>query len=212
MPCTELPPDQQRAVDGAIVEGTLLEAIRLYRSATQASLAEANGYVHARASLLVLPVRSAPPPSAPSDVWEAPSAFTIAQPVARRSNVGWLIAGLSLAVVGIVAAFVVLIVSTRFFGIFSIVRESYYRSVVERVTSDEAFRAELGRPISIDDGGVWCSTIEDSSTIHRATCEMPASGPKGDGSIHVQLVDLPDSGLDLTAWLHVGDRTIPMHS
>jgi hypothetical protein len=104
-------------------------------------------------------------------------------------------------------ALAVLLVKTRLFGAFSIVREPYYRTVVAQIVSDPKFRAKLGTPIEVDDGGVWCNYIKDSPVMSQANCDIPARGPRAAGDVHAQIVSTPGA-LDVGLWLHVGTSTI----
>jgi hypothetical protein len=110
-----------------------------------------------------------------------------------------------------VGALAVLLVKTRLFGAFSIVREPYYRTVVTQIVSDPKFQAKLGKPIEVDDAGVWCNYIKDSPVMNQANCDIPAKGPRATGDVHAQVVSTPGS-LDVGLWLHVGTATIESSS
>jgi hypothetical protein len=195
-------PEQQRGIDQAIIDGKLIDAIRLYRSVSGASLVDAKAYVEARAASLDPGTAAAWGASPPA------RAMTFDAPNRAGLRLGALGCGLGIVViVALVAGIVWLLVTTRLFGMFSIVREPYYHALTQRIISDERFRSELGTPIRVDDGGVWCNYIEDTPTMQQANCDVPVRGPRGAGSVHVQVVNHPGS-LDADLWLHVGDRTI----
>jgi hypothetical protein len=90
----------------------------------------------------------------------------------------------------------------------TITNEPYYPDVVREIENDPKFKGALGAPIVVDDGNVLCNQIKDDSIQHMASCNMPVHGPKGTGSVHVQIVDSA-TALDLGAWLSIGGRTIP---
>lgn len=112
-----------------------------------------------------------------------------------------------LSIVGL-AAVVWFAVYTHFFGAFSIVHEPYYREVVGRITSDPAFAAELGVPLTVDDDRMWCTSIETDSVTAKASCRFPVAGPRGHGTVDALIFAHP-GGLETTTRLHVGSRTIP---
>jgi len=119
-----------------------------------------------------------------------------------------IITALSLLAAGALA---VLLVKTRFFGAFSIVREPYYRTVVGQIVSDPKFKARLGTPIQVDDAGVWCNYVKDTPTMSQANCDIPAKGPRAAGEVHAQIVSTAGS-LDVGLWLHIGNETIESDS
>jgi hypothetical protein len=90
---------------------------------------------------------------------------------------------------------------------FTIVNEPYYRELVARIQDDANFRAALGVPIAIDDAHVRCSQISDNSVMQQSSCTLPASGPKGSGSVQTHVVNRPGA-LDAAFRLLVGDRII----
>ena len=118
---------------------------------------------------------------------------------------------ITLILLAAAGALAVLLVKTRLFGAFSIVREPYYRTVVAQIVSDPKFRAKLGTPIEVDDGGVWCNYIKDTPVMSQANCDIPARGPRAAGDVHAQIVSTPGS-LDVGLWLHVGTSTIESSS
>jgi hypothetical protein len=97
------------------------------------------------------------------------------------------------------------------FSLGSIVQEPYYSDVVNQIERDPGFRNALGTPIAIDDGKISCGYVSDDSVQKKANCTIPVHGPKGAGSVRVQIVDTANN-LDLGAWLTIGDRTIPIGS
>lgn len=120
------------------------------------------------------------------------------------ARTGWIVA---FVVVAVLAALGAILVHTKMFGAFSIVREPYYPAVSREIVSDPTFQRDLGQPLEIDNGGVWCNYIEDSPTMHQANCDIPVRGTRASGTVHAQIVDT--GSLDISLWLHIGGRIYP---
>jgi hypothetical protein len=200
--------DQQRAVDQAIIDGRLVDAVAAYRGATGAGLTDAEQYVRNRsAGVTGAQAQAQPRMSSSSSV--SPSAIK-----------GIVVAVVVIVIMSIVVPLVItagaLAVTfngfnlTHFFSsAMSITNEPYYPDVVREIQNDPKFKDALGAPIVVDDGKVFCNQISDNSVQHLASCTMPVHGPKGTGSVRVQIVDQATS-LQLGAWLTAGGRTIPI--
>jgi hypothetical protein len=226
--------EQQRAVDQAIIDGRLVDAIAAYRAATGVGLGEAERYVRKRGAAVTGSSgdSSAGTAYAPSRI--ADSTWQISDSQAFSTKGGSLPASgvtkiLWLVGIIVVASIVVPLLFTAgalfmtyraispeglthaFASVATIKDEPYYPEVVAQIRKDTKFKGALGAPITVDDGGVTCGYIHDDSVQHKANCTIPVHGPKAAGTVRVQIVDQA-GGMDLGAWLDVGGRTIPIDS
>jgi len=109
----------------------------------------------------------------------------------------------------LIAGVIIAAINTDFFGLITIRGESYYPEVVRRITTDRAFIDVLGSPIAVDSSGVRCDqkTSDSANITQTADCELPVSGPKGNGDVHAQILKRPDA-LDADFFLHIAGKVI----
>jgi hypothetical protein len=197
--------EQQRAVDQAIIDGRLVDAIAAYRAATGVGLGEAERYVRKRGAAVT------------------GSSGDSSLPASGVTKILWLVGIIVVASIVVPLLFTAgaLFMTYRaispeglthaFASVATIKDEPYYPEVVAQIRKDTKFKGALGAPITVDDGGVTCGYIHDDSVQHKANCTIPVHGPKAAGTVRVQIVDQA-GGMDLGAWLDVGGRTIPIDS
>jgi len=209
--------EQQRAVDQAIIDGRLVDAIAAFRAATGAGLTDAEQYVRKRSAGITggSPLAEAPRAAA----FQASSSSSLSPSLIKGILIVVAVIVVSSIVVPLIITAGALSLSFKALGspnlthllssTMTITNEPYYPEVVKQIQSDPKFKDALGAPIVVDDGSVFCNQIKDDSIQHMASCNMPVHGPKGTGSVHVQIVDQATS-LQLGAWLTTGGRTIPI--
>ena len=175
-------PDQERAIDALIVAGKLDAAAEMYRTITGTALIGAKMYVYARNTALKAGNAStqAATPVPPPVRAPVPRAVN----TQRKGGCG----SLGVWIVVIIALFNLgkTVVSTRGFGMFTIVHASYYRELVTTIEREPKFQAQLGKPISVSDKDVWCTQVSSSSGGDQSSdCRLPVRGsrtPAGDGA------------------------------
>jgi hypothetical protein len=117
----------------------------------------------------------------------------------KWSLVFWILLGPAIAIGGILAI--------SHFGMMTIVGQTYYRPLAERIVEMPAFRSELGSPINIDDSGVSCTAAANGRYISTSDCTLPVQGSRESGTVHAQITARPSS-LHGDLWLHVGSKSI----
>ena len=103
------------------------------------------------------------------------------QPGWWQRNWKWFVPVAVVTGVGLVVAFVFLMVSL----VFGMMKSSEpFKEAMARARANPQVQEELGAPIN--DGLIVSGSITTSNSTGNATLDIPISGPKGEANIHVK--------------------------